>query len=133
LLEAGATRPGRLVQNVHVEVDRSDFKGTLFELAGVGGYAGVEELWFEGLDDLLRFTRDAGVRAAVLSADAPVDPAGSFSLVVTERVVYDFTLGEGSSPRPAVLVPGSLEARVDAQGYAGWNVPGRDRRAEELG
>ena len=102
---AGATRPGRLVQNLHAEVDRKDFKGTLFELAGVGGYAGVEELWFDDLESLLRFTEDEAVRAAVLGEDSPVDPAGSFSLVVTERVVYDYTRGAESSPPPAVLDP----------------------------
>jgi EthD domain len=131
LLAAGATRPGRLVQNLHADVDRGDFKGTLFELAGVGGYAGIEELWFADLDALLRFTRDADVRAAVLADGAPVDPAGSFALVVTERVVYDYTLGAASSPPPAVLDPASLEARVDAQKYGGWNVPGWERRTKE--
>ena len=40
LLTAGATRPGRLVQNVHAEVDKEVFKGTLFELAGVGRVRG---------------------------------------------------------------------------------------------
>jgi hypothetical protein len=125
LLTAGATRPGRLVQSLHAEVDRSDFAGTLFELAGVGGYAGIEELWFEDLAALLRFTRDAGVRDAVLGADSVVDPGGSFSMVTTERVIYDYTLGVDSSPKPAVLVPGSLEAAVDSQGYRGWNAPGR--------
>jgi hypothetical protein len=131
LLSGGGTRPGRLVQNVHAEVDREDFQGTLFELAGVGGYAGIEELWFEDLDALLKFTQDPGVRAAVLADDATVDPAGSFSMVVTERVVYDYTLGDQSSPPPAVLDPNSLEARVDCQKYAGWNVPGWERRAKE--
>jgi hypothetical protein len=29
-----------------------------------------------------------------------------------------------------VLDPGSLEARVDAQKYAGWNVPGWEQRAK---
>jgi hypothetical protein len=131
LLGAGDTRPGRLVQNLHAEVDKKDFAGTLFELAGVGGYAGIEELWFEDLAALLRFTQDAGVRTAVLAGDVPVDPAGSFSLVVTERVVYDFTAGKDSSPVPAVLLPGSLEACVDAQKYVGWNVPGWQQRARE--
>jgi hypothetical protein len=131
LLTAGATRPGRLVQNVHAEVDKEVFRGTLFELAGVGGYAGIEELWFGDLDALLAYTQDAGVREAVLADDAPVDPGGSFSMVVTERVVYDYTLGEESSPLPAVLDPTSLEARVDAQKYRGWNVPGRAQRTEE--
>ena len=77
LLSAGATRPGRLVQNVHAVVDKETFKGTLFELAGVGGYAGIEELWFDDLDALLRFTQDGGVRAAALSEDAPVDRSGA--------------------------------------------------------
>jgi hypothetical protein len=131
LLTAGATRPGRLVQNLHAEVDKETFAGTLFELAGVGGYAGVEELWFDDLDDLLAFAQDSGVRASVLGPDDPVDASGSFSLVVTERVVYDYTLGEASSPRPAVLDPDSLEARVDAQKYRGWNVPGWEQRARE--
>ena len=133
LLTAGHTRPGRLVQSLHVEVDKETFKGTLFELAGVGGYAGIEELWFDDLDALLAFTRDPAVRAAVRAASAPVDASGSFAMVVTERVVYDYSPGAGSSPAPAVLDPGSLEARVDAQGYSGWNVPGRERRAEERG
>jgi hypothetical protein len=131
LLAAGDTRPGRLVQNLQAEVDKEDFKGTLFELAGVGGYAGIEELWFEDLDALLKFTQDPGVCVAVLAEDAPVDPARSFSMVVTERVVYDYALGDESSPAPAVLDPGSLEARVDAQRYADWNVPGWEQRARE--
>jgi hypothetical protein len=120
-----------LVQNLHTEVDKKDFEGTLFQFAGVGGYAGIEELWFDDLDTLLAFTGDPAVRAALLSGDAPVDPAGSFSMVVTERVVYDYTLGDASSPAPAVLDPESLEACVDAQGYSGWNLAGRARLAEE--
>jgi hypothetical protein len=131
LLTAGAVRPGRLVQNSHATVDKQVFKGTLFELAGVGGYAGIEELWFEDLGALLRFTQDAGVRGAVLDEHSCVDPTGSFSLVTTERVVYDYTLGAGSSPAPAVLDPDSLEARVDAQKYSGWNAPGWERRTKE--
>jgi hypothetical protein len=131
LLTAGATRPGRIVQNLHAEVDKATFTGTLFEFAGVGGYAGIEELWFADLDALFKFTEDAGVRASVFADDAPVDPAGSFALVVTERVVYDYTLGAASSPPPAVLDPASLEAHVDAQKYAGWNVPGWERRTKE--
>ena len=126
LLAAGASRPVRLVQNLHAEVDSKDFAGTLFELAGVGGYAGIEELWFDDLEALLRFSEDAAVRAAVLGDDSPVDPAGSFSLVTTERVVYDYTRGAANSPAPAVLDPGSLEAAIDGQGYRGWNVPGRE-------
>jgi hypothetical protein len=129
LLTAGATRPGRLVQSLHAEVERSDFAGTLFELAGVGGYAGIEELWFEDLAALLRFTEDEAVRAAVLSEASCVDPVGSFAMVTTERVIYDYTRGTDSSPKPAVLDPASLEAAVDSQGYQGWNDLGWDTAA----
>ena len=130
LLTAGSKRPRGLVQNLHAEVDGEDFKGTLFALAGVGGYAGIEELWFDDLEALLGFTENEAVREAVLSDDSPVDPAGSFSLVVTERVVYDYTRGAESSPPPAVFDPASLEARIDSQKYAGWNVPGWEQRAK---
>ncbi len=121
LLETGRARPKRIVQSIHVRVDPAAFKGTLFALAGVGGYSGVEELWFDSLPDLLSFTGDPAVRVAVGGEDSPLDSVGSFSMVTTERVVYDYTRGTESSPRPAVLSPHSLEALVDAQGYRGWN------------
>jgi hypothetical protein len=121
LLVTARVRPKKIVQSIRVPVDPVAFKGTLFALAGVGGYSGVEELWFDSLPDLLRFTGDPAVRAAVGGEDSPLDSAGTFSMVTTERVVYDYTRGADSSPRPAVLNPRSLEALVDAQGYRGWN------------
>ncbi len=133
ILEGGSTRPTRLVQSLREPVDPVAFEGTLFALAGVGGYAGVEELWFDDLPALLRFTGDSGVRAALLAPDAPVDAAGTFSMVVTERVVYDYTRGAQNSAAPAVLDPTSLEAALDRQGYRGWNVPGWERREEASG
>ena len=69
------------------------------------------------------------MREAILSDDSPVDPAGSFSMVTTERVIYDYTRGAESSPVPAVLEPDSLEAAIDGQGYRGWNVPGGETTA----
>ena len=85
---------------------------------------------FEDLPALLRFVGDPGVRAAVLGDESPVGAEESFSLVVTERVVFDYTRGAESSPPPAVLQPGSLEAAIDRQRYQGWNVPGWERRAK---
>lgn len=122
----GATDAGRrlvkkYVQSRQVPLDPIAFKGTLFALAGVGGYAGIEELWFANLQDLLRLTGDPGIRAAILAGDSPVDPAATFSMVTTERVVYDYTRGDDNSPMPAVLNAGSLEALVDTQGYRSWN------------
>jgi hypothetical protein len=131
----GATDDGRrlvkkYVQSLQVPLDPVAFKGTLFELAGVGGYSGVEELWFDSLRDMLAFSGDTGVRTALLAADAPIDSAGTFSMVTTERVVYDYTCGVESSPLPAVLDATSLEAAVDRQRYQGWNVPGWERLSE---
>jgi hypothetical protein len=130
----GASDDGRrlvrkYVQSLQVPLDPVAFKGTLFALAGVGGYAGVEELWFDGLRDMLAFTGDPGVRTAILGDESPIDCAGTFSMVTTERVVYDYTLGAASSPAPAVLDPASLEAAVDRQRYQGWNAPGWERAA----
>ena len=130
----GATDAGRrlvkkYVQSRQVPLDTIAFKGTLFALAGVGGYAGIEELWFDSLRDMLAFTGDPGVRTALLDDDSPIDSAGTFSMVTTERVVYDYTRGGESSPTPAVLDPTSLEAAVDRQRYQGWNVPGGERLA----
>lgn len=129
ILKSGSTCPLRYVQSLHEPIDPVAFKGTLFALAGVGGYSGVEELWFDSLRDVLAFTGDPGVRAALLGDDSPVDSAGTFSMVTTERVVYDYTRGVESSPAPAVLDPSSLEAAVDRQRYRGWNVPGWERLA----
>ena len=118
------------MQSLHAEVDKRDFKGTLFELAGVGGYAGIEELWFDDLDASAAVHRGRGRPRGRPRRGLAGGSAGSFSLVTTERVVYDYTRGAESSPAPAVLDPDSLEAAIDGQGYRGWNVPGWESRAE---
>ena len=59
----------------------------------------------------------------VAGGSAFVDAAGCFSMVTTERVVYDYTRGERNSPRAAVLDPATLEGKVYAQGLSGWNIP----------
>ncbi len=126
LLEAAGPGLRRYVQGPAVEVEGVSFEGTLFELGNVGEFAGVEELWFDSLDDLARLRRDKAAYDAVrASAAAFVDDADTFSMVTTERVIYDFVDPVNPSPPPAVLQPGSLEALVDAQGYEGWNVPGK--------
>jgi hypothetical protein len=114
----------KYVQNRQLELDRVMFKGTLFEHGGVGEFAGVEEIWFDELESLARLGRDASLRDPIKAALAKfVDPEGSFSMVTTERVVYDFATPGELSPPPAILDPASLEAHVIAQGYRDWNKP----------
>lgn len=114
----------RYVQERKLKLDSGNFSGSLFAAGDTEAHSGVEEFWFRNLDDLARLARDPAWRDALLASEAEfVDPAGSFSMVTTERVVYDYTLGERSSPKSAVLDPNSLEAAVFAQGLSGWNIP----------
>ncbi len=114
----------KYVQNPKLALDPGFFKGTLFEAGGVGQHGGIEEYWFGSLDDLTRLRREESawerIRAsgAALTADQ-----GSFSMVTTERVVFDYATPGRQTPRPAVMTPGTLEALIDAQGYTGFNVP----------
>ena len=112
------------MQNRKLEVAPGNFGGSLFAQGDTEGHSGVEEFWFRSLDDLARLSRERAWREALLASEGGfVDLSGSFSMVTTERVVYDYTLGGGSSPRAAVLDPESLEAAIFAQGLSGWNVP----------
>jgi hypothetical protein len=97
--------------------DKELFKGTLFERGGLNSYIGFEEFWFDNLDDLANFKIVAAAEAGITNRD------DCFSVVTTERIVYDYSLGDKSSPTAAVLSPGTLEAQIYAQGLSGWNIP----------
>jgi EthD domain len=118
----------KLVIDKHVEMDPAVFKGTLFEFGNVGHYAGVEEIWFRNVEDLAKLRKDPDLHTALRAGyDGFVADDDTFSMVTTERVVYDsFTPGH-IMPEPAVLIPGTLEYAVDKQGYKGWNIPGWDK------
>ncbi len=119
----------KYVQNPQIALDPELFKGTLFAQGGVNTYAGIEEFWFDSLDELAQLRRDARLHEAILAGEAGfVAPAKSFSMVTTERVIYDYTLGDKSSPPPAVLNPDSLEAAIYRQGLSGWNLPPDSRK-----
>lgn len=119
----------KYVQNLPLSLESAFFKGTLFEHGGVNSYAGVEEFWFDSLDDLARLRRDPRIFDAIRSSEENFIAAGeTFSMVTTERVIYDYTLGERSSPKPAVFDPDSLEAAVYRQGLNGWNLPPEPRK-----
>jgi hypothetical protein len=118
----------KLVIDKHVPMDPAVFKGTLFQYGNVGHYAGVEEIWLRSVDDVAKLRRDPEIYQALKpSYDGFVAGDDTFSMVTTERVIYDYITPGRISPKPSVLTPGTLEAQVDKQGYKGWNVPGWDR------
>jgi EthD domain len=114
----------KYVQSPKLALDPGAFKGTFFEMAQFGQYAGIEEFWLSELDDLTRMASDRQnferIRA---SAARFVDNEGSFSMVAIERVVYDAVTPGVQSPPPAILDARSLEALIDTQSYGGWHDP----------
>jgi hypothetical protein len=113
----------KYVQNPRLPLDASLFKGTLFEKGGVGQHAGIEELWFSSLEDLARLRRDAPTWERIAASGRALTDPRSFSMVTTERVVFDYVTPGRLSPLPAVLTGGTLEAHIDAQGYGDFHVP----------
>jgi hypothetical protein len=110
--------------NPQLTLDGSIFKGTLFERGGVGLYAGIEEIWLNSLNDLAVLRNDAEAYSQIRSAASKiVGDEGTFSMVTTERVIYDYSVPGKESPLPAVLRSGTLEGLIDAQGYKSWNLP----------
>lgn len=114
----------KYVQNPQLPLDPGIFKGTLFEKGGVGHYGGIEEFWLNSVDDLKTLRRDARAFAAIkASAAALVAEEGTFAMVTTERVIYDYSVPGRESPTPAVFDPKSLEASIDKHGYKNWHIP----------
>jgi hypothetical protein len=121
----------KCVQNTETRGDPKYFKGTLFELGGVNTYSGVEELWFDDVDAVYEFCGDPERRAALLESYTGFADEQTYSMVTTERVVFDWVTPGHISPKPAVLQEGTLEATIDGQGYSGWNVPGWEKRTRQ--
>jgi EthD domain len=96
---------------------------TLFAMAGVGKVAAFEEFWFRSLDDLYALRGTPEISQAITNSEARfVDGDRTFSLVVIEREIFDFTAPEGKcSPLPAVLTPGTLEHQVYLTGLTDFN------------
>ncbi|MBZ3900390.1 EthD domain-containing protein [Streptomyces griseiscabiei] len=101
----------RYVQNPQLPLDPAVFTGTLFEMGGVGTYAGIEEIWFDDLDSLAALRRDDRLHKVLRDSLASfVDIENSFAMPVVERVAWDFTVP--GAPRPAILDPDSFESRL---------------------
>jgi hypothetical protein len=111
--------------NPQLTLNAEIFKGTLFERGGVGLYGGIEEIWLKSLHDLAVLRNDPDAYSEIRAAASKIVAAeGTFSMVTTERVIYDYSVAGKESPLPAVLRSGTLEGLIDAQGYRSWNIPG---------
>lgn len=105
----------KYVINTPLKLDPAVFKGTLFERGGIDMEQGLEELWFDGLEDALRLGSNTEVRESIRSSFSGfVDIGNSYSMFVNERVVFDFVTPGEMTPRPAIADPNSLEAVVFA-------------------
>jgi hypothetical protein len=113
----------KYVQDISLDLDPAIFKGSLFEYGDVGRYAAIETLWFDGFDEIRRMRTDTIARDAIrTSENGLIDAEESISMVVHERVVFDFVTPGESNPLPAILNPDSLEAAIDRQGYKTWEL-----------
>jgi hypothetical protein len=112
----------KYVVNTLVDIDPAVFKGSLFEFGSIGLYAGIEEFWLDGdPEKLVKFRKDQNVLDAIRSTEPGlIDAAGSISMVVKERVVWDFVTPGEKCPAAAISNPDSLEATIDRQGYKPW-------------
>lgn len=98
-------------------LDPAQFKGTLFEKGGVDQYAGLEEFWFDSLDEAIAFGQDPEIHKALLDSYRNfVTVEASHSIYMTERVAFDFVTKEATA-RPAIMDPNSCEAKAS---YADW-------------
>jgi EthD domain len=113
----------KYVQSPRLELEPTFFKGTLFEAGGVGIHAGIEEFWFHGVENLARLRNEPKAWNRIVASDRKLAAESSFSMVTTERVVFDYATAGIMMPKPAVLTPGTLESMIDAQGYVGFDVP----------
>jgi len=107
--------------NTSCEIDPTEFqrnrRGTLFDKANIDPPMGLEELWFDSLEQALQTGRDPALRAALGASYARfADVGNSYALFLNERVVFDFVTPGETTPLPAVLAPESLEAQVFGRG-----------------
>jgi hypothetical protein len=111
----------KYVLDTALDLDAAVFKGSLFEHGDVGRYAAIETLWFDGFDEIRRLRSDPQALDAIRSSEKGlIDAESSISMVVHERVVFDFVTPGESNPLPAIFNPESLEAAIDRQGYRPW-------------
>jgi EthD domain len=83
----GAAR--KYVLSPPVPLDASPFAGTPYGQGAYGSYWGIEELFFASREDFAAFAGDAQARERVTAAgNGLIDAAGSFSILVTDRLRF---------------------------------------------
>lgn len=79
----------KYVQNAALGLEGTPFEGTAYGQGVFGAYGGIEEFWFASRADFDSFTQHAHVRELLRERGAGiVDAAGSFSMVVTDRLRF---------------------------------------------
>lgn len=123
LLEAAGGAVGRYVQNPALSLEGSVFEGTAYGQGLFGAYGGVEELFFESADALRRWCADETALGRIREAgEGLVDPAGSFSMVVTDRLRFVSALGPDGESVHCWAPPG-IEIRSRLGAFGGAVVP----------
>lgn len=85
----------KYVQNPTLGLEGSPFEGSAYAAGVFGSFGGVEEFFFASRADFDAFTQDARMREFLRDRGAGiVDPDGSFSMVVTDRLRF------ASAPSP---------------------------------
>jgi hypothetical protein len=85
----------KYVQNPALGLEGSPFEGSAYAQGVFGSFGGIEEFFFASRADFDAFTQDAGMRELLRELGAGiVDPGGSFSMVVTDRLRF------ASAPSP---------------------------------
>ena len=123
LLEAAGGAVGRYVQNPALSLEGSVFEGTAYGQGLFGAYGGVEELFFESADALRRWCADETALGRIREAgEGLVDPAGSFSMVVTDRLRFVSALGPDGESVHCWAPPG-IEIRSQLGAFGGAVAP----------
>jgi len=101
----------KYVQNPALGLEGSPFEGSAYAQGVFGSFGGIEEFFFASRADFDAFTQDAGMRELLRELGAGiVDPDGSFSMVVTDRLRF----ATAPSPDGAAVycwAPPGLEVR----------------------
>ena len=113
----------KYVQNPALGLEGSVFEGSAYAQGAFGNYGGIEELFFDSRDDFAAFADDAQAREALRECGRGiVDAAGSFSMVVTDRLRFETV----RSPRGGSVycwAPPGIEVRSTPGRWSGPVVP----------
>jgi EthD domain len=101
----------KYVQNPTLGLEGSVFEGSAYAQGVFGSYGGIEEFFFASRADFDAFTQDTGMRELLRERGARiVDPDGSFSMVVTDRLRFTSALSPDGGSVYCWAPPG-LEVR----------------------